>query len=328
MERQSSNGKGRGDAPAEATGRVTADDIPNRRRTDRHDGTLVLIGGACEPSGEAFGRFVELAGGHHGGRIVGLTTASANATKSAREWLKCFNEAGATHVEIPIVDSRDRAQDPRVAEMLLGADGIFLGGGDQVHLVTTLGGSRVGRALAKAYTDGAVVCGTSAGAAALTETILAGGEPDEYGKMQELHLGPGFGLLGFRAVIDTHFTQRRRLQRLFMVIARNAELMGVGIDEDTAMVVRGHLAEVVGKGSVTFVDGRGVRFDNADQCDAGAALTLSYLRVGIVGAGYTLNLRERELEVILQNRRDSGETTVLRSEEAEAGEPQMVRSVG
>ena len=162
----------------------------------------------------------------------------------------------------------------------------------------------MGRALAQAYAAGAVICGTSAGAAALTETIMAGGEPDEYGQMQKLHLGPGFGLLGFRAVIDTHFSQRRRLQRLFMVIARNGDLMGLGIDEDTAMVVRGHLAEVVGHGSVTFVDGRGVRFDNADEVRRdGVPLTLSYLRVGIVGAGYTLNLRERELENILECRR-------------------------
>jgi cyanophycinase len=319
MDGQSSNG---------SSNAANDDATPNRRRSDRHGGTLVLIGGACDPAGDAFGSFVELAGGRDGGRIVGLTTASANPVKSAREWLKSFSEAGATHVEMPVVDSRDRAQDPAVAEMLRGADGIFLGGGDQVHLVTTLGGSRVGRALADAYTAGAVVCGTSAGAAALTETILAGGEPDEYGKMRDLHLGPGFGLLGFRAVIDTHFTQRRRLQRLFMVIARNADLMGLGIDEDTAMIVRGHLGEVVGRGSVTFVDGRGVRFDNADQCEDGAALTLSYLRVGIVGAGYTLNLRERELEVILQNRREAGETRVLRSEEVEAATPARVRTMG
>jgi cyanophycinase len=147
------------------------------------------------------------------------------------------------------------------------------------------------------------VCGTSAGAAALTETILAGGEPDDYGQMTALHLGPGFGLLGFRAVIDTHFTQRRRLQRLFMVIAQNPEMMGLGIDEDTAMVVHGRTGEVVGRGSVTFVDGRGVRWDNADECMHGTPLTLSYLRVGIVGAGYTFDLHERELEVLVQARR-------------------------
>ena len=101
-------------------------------------------------------------------------------------------------------------------------------------------------------------------------------------------------------------------------LARNPELLGLGIDEDTALVVQGHLGEVVGKGSVTFVDGRGVRFDNADECLDGKPLTLSYLRVGIVGAGYSLNLRERELEVLIQARREEASGTtgleVLRSE--------------
>jgi cyanophycinase len=299
-------------------------DFPTRRRTDRHAGKLVLIGGACEPEGAALGAFLDVCGARDGGKIVGLTTASADPGGSAHSWLEAFRTAGATNVEIPILDRRDRAQDRRIVSMIEKADGIFLGGGDQVHLVATVGGSRVDRAIREAYARGAAVCGTSAGAAALTETILAGGEPDEYGQMQAVHLGPGFGLLGFRAMIDTHFTQRRRLQRLFMVIAQNPELLGLGIDEDTAMVVEGHLGHVVGRGSVTFVDGRGVRFDNADECMEGHPLTLSYLRVGIVGAGYTLNLRERELEVLLQARRDEargqGELQVLRSDDGPPAE--------
>ena len=314
MERQSSNGSG-------ARGAVKA--RPSRRRTDRSGGTLVLIGGACEPCGEALGAFLRHSRALEGGRIVGITTASQDPAESAREWMRDFEAAGATHVEIPIVDRRDQAQDRRIARMIEAADGIFFGGGDQVHLVSTIGGSRLDRAVREAYANGATVCGTSAGAAALTETILAGGEPDEYGQMQDLHLGPGFGLLGFRAMIDTHFTQRRRLQRLFMVIAQNPETLGLGIDEDTALVVQGHLGQVVGRGSVTFVDGRGVRFDNADECMEGKPLTLSYLRVGIVGAGYSLNLRERELEVLVQARQDeaagASELEVLRSEGVEAG---------
>jgi cyanophycinase len=321
MEQRSKNGARGGVKPR-------AGAVQTRRRTDRTPGTLVLIGGACDPEGEALGSFLRLCNALDGGKIVGITTASQDPANSARQWMADFEKAGATHVEIPIVDRRDRAQDRRIAKMIQEADGIFFGGGDQVHLVATVGGSRLDRAVREAYANGAVICGTSAGSAALTETILAGGEPDEYGQMQDLHLGPGFGLLGFRAMIDTHFTQRRRLQRLFMVIAQNPELLGLGIDEDTALVVQGHLGEVVGRGSVTFVDGRGVRFDNADEClDNGIPLTLSYLRVGIVGAGYTLNLRERELEVLLQARRDEsrgeGELEVLRSE---AMEPQPAES--
>jgi cyanophycinase len=286
-----------------------------RRRTDRNHGTLVLIGGACDPAGAALGSFMDACGARDGGKIVGLTTASGDPGQSARDWMETFAAAGAHNVEIPVVDSREKAQDARVAELVRSADGIFLGGGDQVHLVATVSGSRVDRAIQDVYMRGGVVCGTSAGAAALTETILAGGEPDEYGQMQDLHLGPGFGLLGFRAMIDTHFTQRRRLQRLFMVIAQSPEMMGLGIDEDTAMVVEGHIGRVVGRGSVTFVDGRGVRFDNADECMHGNPLTLSYLRVGIVGAGYALDLRERELDDLVQSRKSPEATEILRSEE-------------
>ena len=195
-----------------------------------------------------------------------------------------------------------------------------IGGGDQVHLVATLSGSRVGRAIKEAFANGAIVCGTSAGAAALSETMLAGGEIDDEGQEVPLYLGPGFGLLGFSALIDTHFSKRGRLQRLFRRVAENPELMGLGIDEDTALVVRGHLGEVVGNGSVYFVDGRGVRFDNAEEAQKGAPLTLSYLRVGIVGAGYPFDLRERELEILL--RRDGDETPSVKGTGV-AGEPRM-----
>jgi cyanophycinase len=245
-----------------------------------------------------------------GGKIVGFTTASTDPIGSAVAWKDAFAEAGATNVELPIIDRRERAQDARIAQMVLDARGIFLGGGDQVQLVATLGGSRVGRAIKEAFSRGTIVCGTSAGAAALSETMLAGGELDEEGQEVPLYLGPGFGLLGFSVLIDTHFSKRGRLQRLFRRVAENPELMGLGIDEDTALIVRGYTAEVVGSGSVYFVDGRGVRFDNAEEAQKGAPLTLSYLRVGIVGAGYPFDLRERELEVLL--RADDGGTPTVK----------------
>jgi cyanophycinase len=279
-------------------------------RRERHDdqkaGALILIGGGLDPAGPALDVFLRLSGAREGAKIVGFTTAAIDAVSSAVAWKDAFATAGATNVEFPIIDRRDRAQDARIAQLALDAQGIFLGGGDQVHLVATLGGSRVGRAIREAHARGAIVCGTSAGAAALSDTMLAGGEIDEGGQEVPLYLGPGLGLLGFSALIDTHFSKRGRLQRLFRRVAENPELMGLGIDEDTALVVRGHLAEVVGRGSVYFVDGRGVRFDNAEEAQKGAPLTLSFLRVGIVGAGYPFDLRERELEVLL--RRDGGET--------------------
>jgi cyanophycinase len=184
--------------------------------------------------------------------------------------------------------------------MIDDANGVFLGGGDQVKLVTALSGSCAGAAITRLHQRGGTVCGTSAGAAALTELTMAGGEVDEEGNLVEQYIGPGLGLLGFQSIIDTHFSQRRRLQRLFLVIASNTELFGIGIDEDTALVVHDGVGEVCGAGAVTFVDGRDtVRFDNASELEKGRQLTISHLRVGLVGTRYHLDLRQRDLRELV-----------------------------
>jgi cyanophycinase len=277
--------------PASATRRASADVAR---------GALVLIGGACSPDGEALGAFLRLSGADRGAPIVGFTTASSNPRRAAAAWRRDFAAGGAPNVMFPIVDSRDRANDEGIADQVRGAAGVFLGGGDQVHLIATLSGTLVGAAIREAFLRGAVVGGTSAGAAALTETTLAGGEVDEDGNEVEMYIGPGLGLLCFNALIDTHFAQRRRLHRLFVAIAGYPQLLGLGIDEDTGLVVHGSVGEVVGKGGVTFVDGRDtVRFDNASRVTKGGELTLSHLRVGLVGTGQRFDLEARELEALL-----------------------------
>jgi cyanophycinase len=259
----------------------------------------VLIGGATVPTGEALAAFASLTAAQNGGPVIGLTTASASVRASAQRWRRDLRAAGIADVKIPVVETREQAEDPRIVKMIQESSGIFLGGGNQIKLVSVLSGTAVGEAIWAHYAEGGVVGGTSAGAAALTELTLAGNEMDEEGKLVEQYIGPGLGLLGYKALIDTHFTQRRRLYRLFVAIAGNPEIMGLGLDEDTAMIVKGEVARVVGRGGVTFVDGRSVRFDNTDEVTKGRQLTLSSLRVGIIGTGYTFNLRHRELEALL-----------------------------
>jgi cyanophycinase len=274
-----------------------------RRRApaDQATGALVLIGGACAPDGDALGAFIRLSGADRGGPLVGLTTASHNPVRAAAAWRHDFETAGVTNIELPIVANRTAASDPAIASLVASAAGIFLGGGDQVHLIATLSGTPVGEAIRDAFVRGAVVCGTSAGAAALTETTMAGGEVDEDGNEVEMYIGPGLGLLCFGTLIDTHFAQRRRLHRLFVAIAGYPQLLGLGIDEDTGLIVRGNVGEVVGKGGVTFVDGRDtVRFDNASQVKKGGELTLSHLRVGLVGTGQRFDLEARELAALVR----------------------------
>jgi cyanophycinase len=262
-------------------------------------GDLVLIGGACTPHGHALGSFLDLTGATSGGRILGITAASGDAEESAQYWRGAFRSAGARNIEIPAFD-RSAERDTAVATLIRDADGVFLGGGDQVRLVTALSGTETGAAIRDLFARGGTICGTSAGAAALSQLTMAGGEIDEEGNLVEQYIGPGLGLLGFDAIIDTHFSQRRRLQRLFLVVASNKELFGLGIDEDTALVVHDTIGEVVGAGSVMFVDGRDtVRFDNADDLERGRQLTLSHLRVGIVGTRYHLDLPARDLRELV-----------------------------
>ena len=219
---------------------------------------------------------------------------------SAKHWEADFVTAEAGDVVFPVIETREDAMNRSVAKTVAKARGIFLGGGNQIKLITMLSGTPVGDAIWDNYVSGGVVCGTSAGAAALTELTLAGNEIDEEGNLVEQYIGPGLGLLAFKTIIDTHFSQRRRLYRLFVAIAEYPEIMGLGIDEDTAMIVRGEIGKIVGKGGVTFVDGRTVKFDNAEEVTKGRQLTLSALRVGMVGTGYTFNLRLRELDAVLE----------------------------
>ncbi len=256
---------------------------------------LVLIGGATTPNGAALDAFISLAHGRDGGRIVVITTAAGDAVTSARHWQRDFLAAGCPNVDCPIVMTREQANDPRLAELLARADGIFLGGGDQMKLVSALGGTRAGAAIWDSHVRGVVVGGTSAGAAALAKTTLAGNETDETGQLVEQYIGPGLGLVSQPTIIDTHFSQRRRLYRLFVALAEYPALMGLGIDEDTALVLHGPIGRVVGDGGVTFVDGRGVRFSNAGARRDGTPLTLSAVRVGIVGAGHSFDLESREM---------------------------------
>lgn len=254
-----------------------------------------MMGGSITPSGEALETFTSLTKATTTGRIAMLTTASGDPIQSAKLWSSDFQTAGYKSVEIPIVICREDAHDQKVLDIISNCDGIFLGGGDQVKLVSILAGTPLEDAIYDAHLAGIPVCGTSAGAAALSKTTLAGNEVDASGNLIKQYIGPGLGFIGQQTIVDTHFSQRRRLYRLFVAIAQFPELLGLGIDEDTALIVNGDTADVVGAGGVTFIDGRNIKFANTENLLKGGQFTLSAMRVGIAGAGHSFDLRTREL---------------------------------
>lgn len=229
-------------------------------------GHLMIIGGSEDRTDDKtiLSRFVELAGGADR-RIVVITTASRVPDDVWKMYDTAFGDLGVTARSQLHIDTRADANDPAFVRQLDEADGIFMTGGDQRRLMAILGGTAADDAIARALAErGAIIAGTSAGASAMSAHMLADGKTDLHPEKGAVHLGAGLGLVQ-HVVIDQHFSQRHRLSRLLTVIASNPHLLGVGIDEDTALVVTpGEEIEVIGDGAVTIADARDTISNIAD----------------------------------------------------------------
>ncbi|NHZ89981.1 cyanophycinase [Massilia sp. CCM 8733] len=228
-------------------------------------GSLLIIGGGedREDDMQILERFVALCGGPDK-RIVVLTAASRVPEKMWAIYDAAFGGMGVAHRGEVRVSSRLDANDAAKAAELARADGIFITGGDQKRLLALIGGTKLDKALHAALARGASIAGTSAGASAMSAHMLADGKADLHPEKGAVSLGAGIGFVQ-RVVIDQHFSQRQRLARLLTVVAQNPYLLGVGIDEDTALLIEaGGGIEILGAGAVTVIDGRHMVSNVAD----------------------------------------------------------------
>jgi cyanophycinase len=234
-------------------------------QTARH-GHLVIIGGHedRQHGKEILTRFVELAGGANA-RIVVITAASKIADEMWDIYDQAFGDLGVRQRSHLSLENRQDANDEAKVRMVAEADGIFMTGGDQKRLLAIIGGTSLDAEMHTALkVRGACIGGTSAGASAMSGHMLAQGKTDLLPEKGAVSLAAGLGFV-HRVVIDQHFSERQRLSRLLSVVAQNPYLQGIGIDENTALVIeRGRGIEVVGEGSVTVVDGRTMDTNMAD----------------------------------------------------------------
>ncbi|WP_157268514.1 cyanophycinase [Azohydromonas aeria] len=233
-------------------------------------------------------RFVQACGGPQA-RIVVLTAASAVPQILWAGYERAFAALGVAGCVEMALGSREDADSPAAVREILAADGVFMTGGDQRRLLSVLGGSAVAEAMRRARAQrGTCVAGTSAGAAALSGRMLAGGRAPLLPEKDVVLLDAGLDLLP-GAIVDQHFSERRRLARLMSAMAQHPELLGVGIDEDTALVVGRGGIEVVGSGAVTLLDGRHMG-SSVKQAQPGERLTLAGLRIHVLQSGQRLEL--------------------------------------
>jgi cyanophycinase len=229
-------------------------------------GHLVIIGGGEDRKHDKaiLSRFVELAGGADA-RIVVITAASKIVDEMWEVYDQAFADLGVkTRVHVALASRQDANSEDVVREVAR-ADGIFMTGGDQKRLLAIIGGTALDVEMHTALkVRGACIGGTSAGASAMSGHMLAQGRADLHPEKGSVSLSAGLGFL-HRVVIDQHFSERHRLSRLLSLVAQNPYLQGIGIDEDTALVVeRGVGIEVLGEGAVTIVDGRHMLTNLAD----------------------------------------------------------------
>lgn len=266
----------------------------DKTTADNTSGSLLIIGGHEDKTGDCLilRKFIEMAGGRDS-RIVIIATATGQPRTVGNEYRELFSSLGAADVHIMAVANRETANRKEQAEVIKSASGIFFTGGDQLRLTSILGGSAVDAALRAVFKQGAIIAGTSAGASVMSETMIVGGHSNDSPKKSSLSMAHGMGFLS-EGVVDQHFAQRGRINRLLAAVAQNPHVLGIGIDEDTALVVGpARVCTVIGSQTVTIIDGKNILYSNISESNRSQPLAISNVLLHILpaGFGFDLNLR-------------------------------------
>jgi len=257
-------------------------------------GALVIIGGSEDHFNERkiLREFVRLAG-ESKANIVIITVASENQSEVGDKYTEVFKSLGVPEARALKINKRSDANARSAVEMIERATGVFFTGGNQLRITMLLGGTKVDTALHRRNEDGLVLAGTSAGAAMMSTVMITGGNSDTAFRVGLVELSPGMGYIG-GVLIDQHFEERGRLRRLLLAVAQYPQEIGLGIDENTAVICYDQEFEVMGQGSVTVVDAGGMTYTNLETLNKEEILTLCGIKIHILSEGYRFDLRNRE----------------------------------
>lgn len=262
--------------------------------TNQPQGELVIIGGAEDTEGECeiLREFVRRSGGINA-RIVVLTAASSLPAEVGKEYIEIFKRLGAAAVEVVDTRSPDDANRPESIKTVAYSTGIFFTGGDQARIIRAIKDTILEDVIHKRYADGAVIAGTSAGAAVMPSQMIVEGESGTNPRLDAVDMGPGMGFLP-GVLVDQHFAQRGRLGRLLSAMLLKPSVLGFGIDENTAVIVNGSEFAVIGEGAVTVVDESEKTYNNTDEVLQDEPVAVFGVKLHILSAGCRFNLVTRQ----------------------------------
>lgn len=236
-------------------------------------------------------------------RIEVITTASQIPEAVGDEYVKAFSYLGANNVGVMNITLRDEANNEEYVKRLKDSDVVMFTGGDQLRLTSILGGTEFHKLLIKKYQENNfVISGTSAGAAACSNNMIYQGSSSEALLKGEVKITGGLGLIN-DVIIDTHFVHRGRIGRLFQAVVSNPMIIGVGLGEDTGLLIKnGHEMEAIGSGLVILVDGRSIKDTNITDVAIGTPVSIEHLVVHVMAMNDLFDLENHRM-VINKNRK-------------------------
>ncbi|WP_192821126.1 cyanophycinase [Rufibacter sp. LB8] len=263
-------------------GRENKGDDPKEDETNQHNLNFV--------KNEILERFVKELPGKDS-LIVVIPTASSLPVEQGNTYKKVFANLGAKNVEVLDIRSREDSCQEEYMAVIKKAAGLLFTGGDQLRLTAIFGGTEVMRLIKERYyKENLVIAGTSAGAAAMSTQMIYQGMSTGGFIKGAVSITAGLELLN-DAAIDTHFIKRGRMVRMAQMIATNPTFLGIGLEEDTGIVVKkGKELEVIGSGLVVIVDGRGSTATNIYEVEEGVPVTIRDLKVHLLGKGDTYTM--------------------------------------
>ncbi len=267
-------------------------------RSDREiiGGHLLVIGGAEDKYNERriLKKFLSLAGETEA-QVLIVPVASDFPEFASDVYTQAFRNLGIAIPRVLRATSRQDVFDADVDALLDGVTGVFITGGDQMRLVSILGGTKIAERLRVLVRDTKLVmAGTSAGAAGMSTSMIVRGEPTSHPHKDAVRLSPGLGFLK-NVIIDQHFTERGRISRLITAVAFNPYNLGIGIDENTAIILNGEgILEVFGQGSATIVDGSAITFNEIAEVADYQPFSICGVQFHVLRDGLIYNYRSRE----------------------------------
>lgn len=257
---------------------------------DKMDDKLIIIGGAEDKKGEKKILSYVASKLKKNETLIVATIASKLPKENIRQYSKVFHKLGVENVKELTINNRDECYHEDKINLVKSAKLIFFTGGDQLRITSMLGGTPLYAAIKEQLDDNAIYVGTSAGASVVSETMLVCGEEEMSPSKCRVDMSVGLGLIK-GIIIDQHFAQRGRIGRLLCVVAQNPQTIGIGIDEDTAIIInKENELQVIGSGAVYIIDGRNMTYSNVSEQDCDELLSMYNVVLHVLTEGKKYNL--------------------------------------